>query len=217
MLGCNAISRHSRLGLDFDGLGFIFMTLAPLLESIWWPWAHFWSTLDALFVAKNSMGCQRCPKRHHPEIKPPILEIIFHTCLCFWCKKERTWKTLCFQPCSAEHGTHRTQLIPCVFYSPNTEHTEHRLSNTPSICVQRTQPPNTPNTIRLGPCSPNTGAEHTEHRTRRTLCSQPLRAVQAITIIENDMRVDFHHCFGINSEDNEDLLLSRWSCRTGLT
>ena len=50
--------------------------------------------------------------------------------------------------CSAEHRTRRTQIA------------EH--------CVHRTQAPNTPNTIKPELCSPNTGAEHAEHRTPNT-------------------------------------------------
>ena len=43
------------------------MTLASLFESIQAPWGHFQSTLDALFMSKNRLGCQRCPKgrQHH--------------------------------------------------------------------------------------------------------------------------------------------------------
>ncbi len=41
MLGCNAISRHSRLGSDFDDLGVTFIIFESLLESRLPPWGHF--------------------------------------------------------------------------------------------------------------------------------------------------------------------------------
>ena len=60
MLGYNAISRPSRL--DFDDLGVMFITLAPLWGSNLPPWDHLRSTLEALFVSKNRLGRQRCAK-----------------------------------------------------------------------------------------------------------------------------------------------------------
>ena len=54
-------------GLDFDNVGCTFSTLAPLWGSIKAPWDHFCSLLDALFVSKNKLGRQTCPKGRHPR------------------------------------------------------------------------------------------------------------------------------------------------------
>ena len=69
LLGYNVISRFICLGLDFDDFGGTFRTLAPLLGSIWTPWGHFWSLLDALFASKNRLGRQGSPKRQNPGNK----------------------------------------------------------------------------------------------------------------------------------------------------
>ena len=72
MFGYNAISRHSRLGSDFDDLGVTFITLAPLLESILPLWDHFWSTLDAVFVSKTDWGAKGAQRGATPVSKSPF-------------------------------------------------------------------------------------------------------------------------------------------------
>ena len=40
-----------------------------LLGSLLHLWAHFWSTRSALFVSKNKLGSQRCPKTSKMEAR----------------------------------------------------------------------------------------------------------------------------------------------------
>ena len=71
-----------------------FYHFGALVGSLWRPWAHFWSTWDALFMSKTDWGAKGAPRGAKggppPYFTHPfghLLETIFRTCSYFPVKR----------------------------------------------------------------------------------------------------------------------------------